>query len=134
MIYKHPLFIHFNDADPAGILFFANYFTKVHQAIEHFVQSLDISWSEWFANPDLGVPLRHVEAQYFEPLWAGQNYEIQISIEKLSSSSVTFQHRIFNTQQKLCTELKTVHVFIKVPEKEKTPIPTTIYQKLKDFC
>ena len=71
MSFKKSINIHFDECDPAGIVFFAHHFRLAHQVIEAFVQNQGVSWNEWFASPDYGVPLVHVEADYKAPMLAG---------------------------------------------------------------
>ena len=122
----------FHLADPAGIVFFANAFTLFHQAFEQFiVKELDYPWENWFQNPEWIVPVRHAEAQYVYPLYAGRDCQIELTLASLSSSSFTLLVNI--RLKELCSTLKVVHVFCNRSTQKKMPIPQPISSKLKFF-
>ena len=118
-------FIPFHLTDTAGILFFGHVFTLAHQAFEHFViHQLECPWSHWFQNPGWIVPIKHAEAQYFHPLHAGLECQIEILVTALTTSSFTLNSSFY--QQNLCSVVKTVHVFCNHLTKQKMPIPQSI--------
>lgn len=122
-------FLPFHWADPAGILFFGHAFTLAHQAYEHFVmEKLEVSWKGWFENPDWIVPIKHTEADYFSPLKAGENCQIDLQVAAMSTSSFTLTATL---KQKLpCCQVKTVHVFCERSSQKKIPIPGDIQTRL----
>lgn len=123
--YNYQCFIPFSMADPAGILFFGNVFPLFHQAYEQFIiNSLKYPWTSWFQNPEWFVPLKHVEADYHQPIFAGQNCNIQLSIHSIGSSSLTLHSSIH--QNHLCCLIKSAHVFCSHSTKQKIPIPKDI--------
>lgn len=112
----------FHLADPAGIVFFANAFSLFHQAFEQFiVKEIEPSWTTWFHNKEWIVPVRHAEAQYVHPLYAGRECLITLTLHSLSSSSFTTHVTI--SQESLCSALKIVHVFCSGATGKKMPIP-----------
>lgn len=127
--YCYHAFLSFHLADAAGILFFGHAFTLAHQAYEHFVmEKLDYSWKEWFENPDWIVPIKHAEADYFCPLRAGEECQIELQVTAMSTSSFTLTATL--KQQLPCCLVKTVHVFCNRPSLKKIPIPGDIQTRL----
>lgn len=123
--YSFHCFVPFHLADPGGVLFFGNAFTLVHQAFEHFViHQLKCAWSLWFQNPEWIVPIRHAEAEYLQPIWSGQDCQIDIVISSISHTSLTLTSTIH--QNGVCCIIKTVHVFCNRDTKLKMAIPVDL--------
>lgn len=116
-------FVHFDDGDPAGIVMFANYFRMAHRALELALEISKIPWSEWYDHPTWGVPLRHVEADYRQPLKPGQKIWIDISVIHLGDSSVKLRFELKTKSEQLLAVVKTTHVFINKYNLKKLSIP-----------
>ncbi len=131
MAYQQKITIYFDDCDPGGIVFFGNYYKLAHKVFEDYVRSLEIPWEHWFKNPKWVVPLRKSQAEYFQPLWAGQNYTFTVGIVKIGESSVTFEFKITNSQNALCSRLETTHVFVDPKKGRKMKVPADIKKRLQ---
>lgn len=124
--------IHFRQADPAGIVFFAEVFNIAHDVYEQFVQSLGISWSEWFQNAHFAVPLRHTECDFLAPLKAGESYQVQLQVSQLKNSTFELTY-YFQKKSENAAVVKTVHTFIDKKSFSKIDIPTTLREKLSAY-
>jgi YbgC/YbaW family acyl-CoA thioester hydrolase len=120
----------FDEADLEGIVFFGNYFRLAHRALEQYLPSIGIPWPEWFANKEWGVPLRHVEAEYLNPLRAGNEFLAEITVHHIGTSSVQFAYVLHSSDGKIFTRLKTSHVFLLRENYEKMSIPDSIKTRL----
>lgn len=125
--------IHFDDCDPAGIVFFGNYYKLAHRALEQFCSSSSLGWEGWFRRPGVGVPLKHSEANYHAPIRSGSIIWIHVGIERMGTTSLTVKFD-FRTgkdmSSELLAEVQTVHVFIDIKEKKPIPIPEDIRRAL----
>ncbi len=122
--------IAFDEADGEGIVFFGNYFRLAHRALEQFIPRLGISWKEWFANSEWGVPLRHVEADYLQPMRPGDEVEVQINVQEIGDSSVVFTYEFRDANGQPAARLKTAHVFANRQTFKKQNIPDNIRARL----
>jgi acyl-CoA thioesterase FadM len=129
-VYHHPCFIPFHLSDAAGILFFGHVFTLTHEAFEYFVRKvIHFTWADWFQNSEWIVPIKHAEANYLHPLYAGSECLIELSIIEISNSTFTL-NASFVQQQTTCCMVKTIHVFCSRTLKKKIPIPASILARL----
>ena len=129
---RFEFFIPFQFADPAGIVFYGNVFSITHYAFEQFIiHQLHIPWTEWFQNEVWITPIKHTEATYSKPLFAGKTCQTLISHLTLSQSSFSILYQI--EQEGVCATVKTVHVFCDSSTKEKIQIPASIRSKLLQF-
>jgi YbgC/YbaW family acyl-CoA thioester hydrolase len=120
----------FDEGDGEGIVFFGIYFRLVHRALEQGLSAMGLTWKDWFANEEFGVPLRHAEADYRKPLRPGDTYQVDILVDEVGDSSVRFAFEFKNEKSELLAVVKTTHVFVSRKERKKISIPDFIRQKL----
>ncbi|MEZ4872956.1 MAG: acyl-CoA thioesterase [Bdellovibrionales bacterium] len=124
--------IPFDLCDPSQFIFYGNAFKISHQTIEDFVEHIGIGWDHWFKHRNFIVPIRHAKAEYFSPLKAGDKINIELSIAKLSPSSVTFLCRLISNKT-TCVEISSVHVFVDKVKSEKSKMPDEFKEKLERY-
>lgn len=120
----------FDEADGEGIVFFGNYFRLAHRALEQYLPQLEIAWKDWFANDELGVPLRHVEADYLQPLRPGDDFTVEVKVAEIGESSVHFSYEFRAASGQTIARLKTSHVFVDRKSFQKQIIPPKLRELL----
>ena len=125
------LFIHFDDGDPGGIMFFPNYFRLSERAFELALVEDGVDWREWFDHPQWAVPLRHVEAEYRRPLTPGQFCRVDQCVARLGQTSVTLNSDFFDQAGNPCATVTTTHVFIDRKTMKSRPIPDALRRLLE---
>ncbi len=128
-----PFTVAFDEADGEGIVFFGNFFRLAHRAFEQGVPLLGFTWKEWFANPELAIPLRHTEADYRNPLRPGDSYYVNIRVQELGSTSLGFAFEFKSADEKTYAVVKTTHVFLSRKEFKKISIPERFRNQLNKF-
>lgn len=130
------LFIHFDDADPARIVFFGNYYRLAHRAMELSLSQWGLKWDDFFKHPGVGFPVRHSEAEYFRPIRPGQPVFVTVYPEKISDSSVTFRSEFregADLASPLSAVVKVVHVSIDTETLQKTKLPKVLVDQMEPF-
>lgn len=130
-IYKYQ--IHFDECDPAGILFFANTWDICHRAYESFLLSLNSDWSFWFQNPEWIIPIISSKCDFQRPLLPGSNIELHLKITNLGNSSFTSLYQL-KINELLYSECSIVHVFTDKKTFKKIPIPKEIRDLFSPFA
>jgi YbgC/YbaW family acyl-CoA thioester hydrolase len=120
----------FDEADGEGIVFFGNYFRLAHRALETYLPTIGIPWTEWFNSPEWAAPLRHVEADYLQPLRPGDTFAAEIKVSEMGESSVNFIYEFNTPSGQPIARLKTTHVFINRETGKKRPIPESLRLQL----
>ncbi len=125
----------FDDGDPAGIVFYGNFFKLAHHALEEALPRLGINWESWFRHTDHGAPLRHAEATYHAPLRPGEKFEVRLRLARLGESSLTWEYQFLSPppQGRLLAELSTTHVFFDLHKRQKMALPSNIREKLQSL-
>lgn len=131
MSFKKQFQVHFDECDPAGIVFFGNYFKLAHRGIEDFIVDSGITWKDWFQSKDFGVPLIHADADYKIPMFQGESYVANIDVTKIGESSISFETVFETLSGDVCSVVRTVHVFIDSKSMKKRPIPEDFRSKLE---
>lgn len=129
-LFRERIQISFRLADPAGILFFGNFFDLAHDILERFLQHRGITWAEWFNHPTLAFPIRHAESDFHAPLKAGESYDVEASVVETSSSSVTFQVS-FLSDGIPRAQTRIVSVCIRRNSGEKERLPSELVARLR---
>jgi YbgC/YbaW family acyl-CoA thioester hydrolase len=117
------IFIHFDEGDPAGIMLFANYIKLTERAWEFVLKKKGESWQEWYAHPEWGIPIKHIDAEYRRPLKPGQLSTIQVGVVHLGESSFALQYEFYDEAKNHCASIKVTRVFVSIKEMKKRPIP-----------
>lgn len=122
----------FFDADPAGIMFFANIFRMAHAAYEEVLNS-KIPDRNYFLDDELAIPIVHSEADYFLPLKPGDvvTPEVSPTVIKESSFELTFTFR--NKAGSVCARVRTVHVVVDKNSWTRVTIPADLMNCLADL-
>ena len=123
-------FVHFNDTDLGGVVFFANTFKIAHQLFEIFlVEECGLSWDLWFQNESWAVPVKEANCDYSAPLFAGEFCKGKVRLIQLGDSSAVFETQI-SQRNRLCAAIQTVHVFVSLQTHKKIAIPDVIRKSL----
>lgn len=124
--------IKFHEADPAGIMYFANIFSLAHDTFELFIQKAGYSWNEWFKQNKYIIPIRHAECDYLRPFHAGQVYNVHVAVAEFSNSSFKMQYT-FKQNENDHAIVRMVHTCLDGKTFKKIDLPDDVKQKLTPF-
>ncbi len=109
---QQSLRIRFEDADPAGVIFYPRAIALAHNAVEDLIRTSTLGWDAWFASPKHAAPLRRAEAEFFLPMRPGEAVTTRASVEKIGTTSVTFRVDFIDAQSRLAATIRTTHVLV----------------------
>ena len=121
--------ISFDEADPAGILFYGHVFSLAHRAFEEMLADAGIPWPEWFASATWTIPITHADAIYHAPLPAGRTADITVGIAEMRESGFSVA-TTFSLDGTECARVTTIHVFVDLATRTKRSIPEAFRAKL----
>ena len=82
--------IRFHHCDPAGIVFYPQYFTLFNELVEDwFNGGLGIDFGDFHAIDRLGVPMAHIECDFLSPSKVGEVLRFRLAVKKIGNSSLT---------------------------------------------
>jgi len=131
--FGYTLRVRFNECDPQGIAFNANYFTYIDIAItDLYRQHFDGSFLAVTESNGVDVVVAEVNLKFLAPARFDQEIEIAITVERLGSTSMAVSSLISRDGETLVTaELR--YVFVEIETWEKTPIPDAIRETMAKF-
>ena len=81
--------IRFHHCDPAGIVFYPQYFVLMNELVEDwFDRRLGIPFSDLHRGDRLGVPMGRVECDFLTPSRIGDHLAFMLEVEHLGTASL----------------------------------------------
>lgn len=87
--------VRFQDVDAAGLIFFPNYLTFAHEAMERLFEPLDGGYVRLIRERRVGLPAVKVESEFLAPVRYGERLRIETSVARLGNRSMTLRYRFF---------------------------------------
>lgn len=89
--------VRFADVDHAGIVYYPRFFHFFHLAFEELWRARigPRAYSELLDKDRVGFPAVRAECEFKEPLRFGDTVEIDVTVSRLGSKSITFRYRIY---------------------------------------
>ena len=82
--------IRFHHCDPAGIVFYPQYFVLFNELVEDwFNGGLGMDFGNFHAVDRLGVPMAHIECDFLSPSKIGEVLRFRLAVKKIGTSSLT---------------------------------------------
>ncbi len=94
MAFTVPRRIRFSDCDPAGIVFYPQYFVMFNGLMEDWVDGpLGIGFADLLMRRRIGLPTVRLEADFRAVSRFGDDVDLSLEVEKIGSRSLTLQLR-----------------------------------------
>jgi len=125
--------IRFSHCDPAGIVYFVNFFDMVNGVVEDwFGEAIGFTFNEMHIQRRVGFPIVNTGCEFFRPCHLGDLLVLELSIAKLGRSSIEFRvvgrvagDEKFRARHKVVLmSLETQHAL---------PIPEDLREKMQPF-
>ena len=124
--------IRFSDCDPAGIVFYPQYFIMLNGLVEDWVsEGLGIGYHALIAERRIGLPTVRLEADFRAVSRMGDQVMLGLAVERLGSRSMTLVLRCFapasgelrmQVRQVLVTTSLESHCAVEIPQDLRTAI------------
>ncbi len=94
MTFSRERLIRFSHCDPAGIVYFVNFFDMVGGVVEDwFREAIGLPFQEMHLERRVGFPIVNTGCEFFRPAHLGDTLRLELSIAKLGRSSIEFAIR-----------------------------------------
>ena len=81
--------IRFHHCDPAGIVFYPQYFVLFNELVEDwFNAGLGIDFARFHTVEKLGVPMGSIECRFLSPSKVGETLRLSLAITRIGTSSL----------------------------------------------
>ena len=91
MTFSRERLIRFSHCDPAGIVYFVNFFDMVGGVVEDwFREAIGLPFQEMHLERRIGFPIVSTGCEFFRPAHLGDTLQLELVIAKLGRSSIEF--------------------------------------------
>ncbi len=132
MVFEYRFKVRLHDVDHAGAMFFARLFVHAHDAYESFMAHLGADLPGLVADGML-LPVAHAAADYLSPMRHGEEFVVELSVERLGCTSFTVGYA-FSGNDGAGARATTVHVFVDPRERRPAPLPEGLRGHLLPYC
>lgn len=124
-VFMRERLIRFSDCDPAGIVFYPQYFVMFNGLVEDWVEEgLGVGFRKLVIDRRIGLPTVRLEADFRSVSKMGDKVQLQLRVERLGSRSISLDSRCTSAdgselrmqmKQVLVTTSLETHQAIEVP-------------------
>ncbi|MDH4172700.1 MAG: acyl-CoA thioesterase [Betaproteobacteria bacterium] len=125
--------IRFSHCDPAGIVYFVNFFDMVNGVVEDwFGEAIGFTFNEMHIQRRVGFPIVNTGCEFFRPCHLGDLLVLELSIARLGRTSIEFGvvgrvagDEKFRARHKV--------VLMSLESQRALPIPDDLREKMQPF-
>ena len=126
--------IRFHNCDPAGIVFYPQYFILFHELLEDwFNRGLGIDYADFVSKERRGLPTAHIDCDFKVPSKIGDTVQMQLSVKRIGRTSLALSVRVCAGQEVRVTANQ-VLVLISLVDGSLVPIPDDLRARLERFA
>lgn len=119
------------DVDAAGIMFFARFFSLVHEAYEEMFLEHGIAYRDQRDKHGIIWPIVHAHADYKVPLYVGDKVRIELTVPEIKQRTYTVSFRFLTEQGELAAEGEIIHACVDYSTRKAVPLPPPLRKALK---
>ncbi len=125
--------IRFSHCDPAGIVYFVNFFDFIGAVVEDwFASAIGHTFQELHGVKRWGFPIVDTRCQFFRPCHLGDMLTLELVVVRLGRSSIEFSVRgRVGDQEKLCGRHKVAMVSLE--SMRSMPIPDDLRSRMEPY-
>ncbi len=128
--FVRPKRIRFAHCDPAGIVFYPQYFMLFNELVEDwFTDVLKAPWNELHFERHMGSPMVHLECDFVSPCRLGEMLILELEVTRIGRSSIELAVRGTVAGQVKVTALLKL-VITSFTTGKAIPIPADLLEKL----
>ena len=89
-VFSQPCTVRFSHCDPAGIIFFPQYFVLLNGVVEDwFTQALGIDYTHLIGHQRIGLPTVSLQCDFLAPSRMGEQIEFKLRVGRIGKRSLT---------------------------------------------
>lgn len=119
--------IRFSDCDPAGIVFYPQYFVLFNGAMEDWVDALGVGFENLVAKRRIGLPSVRIEADFQAVSRMGDRVQLVLDVERVGEKSITLAWRCISADDgEVRMAMKQVVVTTSLDTHKAVPVPADL--------
>jgi 1,4-dihydroxy-2-naphthoyl-CoA hydrolase len=138
MPFDYEYIVQFRDTDAAGVVYFANIISICHVAYEASLIKSGIDLKSFVDNSDFAIPLTHVSADFFKPLFCGDRIIIQLTPRSIDNCRFEIEYQILenistSSHRQIIATAKTQHISIAPATRKRIDLPKLLKNWLEKY-
>lgn len=133
IVFERERIVRFSDCDPAGIVFYPQYFVMLNGLNEDwFADGLGVSFKELHMVRQIGVPVVKLMSEFHAPSELGDHLSLRLFVERLGTRSFTLNMQCVGNNGPRVT-VQEVLVCMSMEAHKSIDIPTDIRRAMEIF-
>ncbi len=133
MAFCYEYTVQFRDTDAAGVVYFASILSICHVAYEASLIQAGIDLKLFVTNAKFAVPITHVSADFFRPLFCGDRIMIELTPKSIDNYQFEIEYQIRSSCESGCVTAITKHVVIDPNTRKRKKLPEILMNWLNSF-
>jgi 1,4-dihydroxy-2-naphthoyl-CoA hydrolase len=133
MPFNYEYIVQFRDTDAAGVVYFANIISICHIAYESALISSDIDLKLFVSNPEFAIPIIHVSADFFRPLYCGDRLIIDLTPQSIDSCRFEIKYQVLNVDNQKSATATTKHIAIDPTTRKQQELPKILLDWIEQW-
>ncbi len=123
MSFNYEYTVQFRDTDAAGVVYFASMLSICHVAYEASLIEAGIDLKLFVTNSEFAVPITHVSADFFRPLFCGDRINISLTQKSIEPDRFEIEYQIRSSTESKYATVITKHVVIDPNTRKRKILP-----------
>ncbi|HBO24592.1 MAG TPA: acyl-CoA thioesterase [Providencia sp.] len=129
--FTRPHKIHFSECDPAGIVFYPQYFVMFNNLLERWIDELiPEGFAGYILDQRFGLPTVHLEAEFKAVSRMGDNVQLELQVERIGRKSITLRQSCTSLSGELRMQVTQTYVTTSLETHQSIAIPEALYNAL----
>ncbi|QCJ68791.1 acyl-CoA thioesterase [Providencia heimbachae] len=129
--FTRPYKIHFSECDPAGIVFYPQYFMMFNNLLERWFDALlPEGFAGYILDQRFGLPTVHLEAEFKAVSRMGDDVQLELSVERIGRKSITLRQSCIGMNGELRMQVTQTYVTTSLETHQAIAIPDALYHAL----
>lgn len=125
--------VRFQHCDPAGIIFYPQYFVLFHELMEDwFTKGLGVNYADMIYRDRIGVPMGRVECEFLAPSRIGETLRFSLRLARIGGSSLTMKVDCRRGDEVRARATLTV-IMARLDGPSALPIPDDLRARMADY-
>ena len=130
--FRRERLIRFSDCDPAGIVFYPQYFVMFNGLVEDWVnEELGLGYHKLVAEQRVGLPTVRLEADFRAVSRLGDRVILGLSVERLGTRSLTLDLHCFDHRDETRMRMRQVIVTTSLDTHRAIEIPAALREAIQ---
>jgi len=130
--FRQELVIHFSDCDPAGIVFYPQYFVMLNGLVEDWVDdALAIGYRNLVIERRIGLPTVRLEADFRAVSRFGDSVTLALEVERLGTRSLTLALQCVAADGELRMQMRQVLVTTSLETHRAIDVPAPLREAIR---